>query len=269
MSGWLDWLEKIDPLFKASKKGAYAIAKQDSDNMEGIGRAIGWDWLTQEAQRNQKNPGRAIGKAAATAASIYAGGLLGGGAGGAGSAAGNAAGTFGSAGTAGVGPVMSGTAYEAAIEAAKQAAANGAVQSGNAAANGLLGFQGELSTIGNSGLLGGSAPQNVGIAHNTALDAIRYGNGDVMGNLGRWATSSPKGPAGMSAGDAKLGLMGMQMMQGEPEQRQPAPPPPPAAPPVQSSFTGYGDQPPPGIDPMTWAQLPDHLKKQLMMGRAA
>ena len=73
MSFWrklTEFHEKYDPLFKAGKKLTYDQVRQDSDNMEGIGRAIGWDWLEQEGKRNQGNPGRAIGKAAATAASI-------------------------------------------------------------------------------------------------------------------------------------------------------------------------------------------------------
>lgn len=244
MSFWrsiTDFHEKYDPLFKAGKKLTYDQVRRDSDNMEGLGRAVGWDWLEQEGKKNQKNEGRAIGKAAATAASIYAGGLLGG-ASGAGSAAGNAAG----AGVSGVGPVTSGTAYQAAIEAAKQAAANGAVQSGNAAANGLLNYGGELASVGEAnamgGLLGGSSPQNVGIAHNTAFDALRYSNGfsDAAGNLGRWATDGYK--SGFNGKNAQMGLQGLQMMDGgEQEQRPMPPPPPPAAPPPQSTFTGYGD----------------------------
>lgn len=257
---WTDILEQYDPLFKAGKKATYGMVKQDSDNMEGIGRAIGWDWLTEEAQRNQKNPGRAIGKAAVTAATIYGGGLLGGAGAGAGSAAGNAAG----AGVSGVGPVASGTAYDAALLAAQQAAGNGAVQSGNAAANGLLGYGGELASVGDAnaagGLLGGSSPTNAGIAHNTAFDAIRYSNGfaDAAGNIGRWATDGAKSPMGMSGKDAQLGMQGLQMMQPQQEPQRPAPPPPPAAPPPQSSFTGYGM----ANDP--FAGMTDEQKRKLL-----
>lgn len=120
--GWFrkltDWAEENDPLFKAGKKATYGMVKQDSDNMEGIGRAIGWDWLEQEGQKNQKNPGRAVGKAAATAASFYGGGLLGAGGAGAGSAATNAAGN--AALTSGTASANSVLAQELAREAAMQ-----------------------------------------------------------------------------------------------------------------------------------------------------
>ena len=266
MSFWrsiTDFHEKYDPLFKAAKKGAYQVAKQDSDNMEGIGRKLGWDWLTQEAQRNQQNPGRAIGKAAVTAATIYGGGLLGG-AGGAGGAAANAAGT----GVSGVGPVMSGTAYEAAIEAAKQAAANGGtglLQSGTAASNGLLPYGGELASVGDAnaagGLLGGSSPQSVHIAHNTAFDALKNANsfGEGMGNLKSWAMDGYKSPMSMSGKDAMMGMQGLQMMEGQQQPQPMAPPPRPAAPPPQSDFRGYGS------DPLANMSEEDKRKLLLMM----
>lgn len=241
-----DWLEKHDPLFKAGKRATYGMVKQDSDNMEGIGRALGWDWLTQEAQTNQKNPGRGLGKAAATAASIYAGGLLGGAGGVGGSVTTNAA------GTAGIGPVTSGSAYTSMMEAAKQAAANGAangvVQSGNAATNGLLNYGGELASVGDAnaagGLLGGSQPVNAQIAHNTAWDALKNSNsfGEGMGNLKSWAMDGRGSPMKMSVKDAQMGMQGLQMMQPQQEPQRPAPPPPPAPPMPPSNFQGYGQQ---------------------------
>lgn len=262
-----DWTEEHDPLFKLAKKGAYSVAKQDSDNMEGIGRKLGWDWLTQEAQRNQQNPGRAIGKAAATAASIYAGGLLGGGAGGAATTAGDAVGT----GVAGAGPVTSGTAYEASLQAAKTLAEQQAAQQAatEAAMKGLLGYQGELASVGEAnaagGLLGGSSPTSAGIAHNTAFDAVKNANGfgDAMGNLGRWATDGAKSPAGMSGKDAMTGLQGLQMMQSPQEQRPMAPPPRPSAPAQAPSFGGY-QMSPIGSSSDPFAGMSEEDKRKLL-----
>lgn len=73
-SDLLDEWAKFDPAFKAMKQGANRAIKHDSQNMETIGQKLGWDWLTQEAQKNQKNPGRAAGKAAQAAATWYLGG---------------------------------------------------------------------------------------------------------------------------------------------------------------------------------------------------
>jgi hypothetical protein len=76
------------------KELLYKPVKQDSRNLEKLGQAWNIPWLESEANRNVDNPGRAVGKAAATAATWYLGGLLGSGAGAAGqgaAVAGNAA----------------------------------------------------------------------------------------------------------------------------------------------------------------------------------
>lgn len=56
------------------KKPLYYLVKKDSEGMESIGRKLGWDWLVNEGQKNQQNPGRAVGKAAQAAATWYLGG---------------------------------------------------------------------------------------------------------------------------------------------------------------------------------------------------
>jgi hypothetical protein len=132
------------------KKPFYAVAKQDSDNMEGIARAVGWDWLEDEAKTNQKNPGRAIGKAAGYAVGSMLGGWLGGAGGAAGSAAteaGTAAGT---------------TAAEVAAEqAAMQGGQVAATGAGDAGLLGMTTAQSapgagayELGTVGEQATLG-------------------------------------------------------------------------------------------------------------------
>lgn len=233
------------------KRGLYKLVKNDSALMGKIGEELNWDWLEQESKKNREDPSRALRKAAVTAASIYAGGALGGAAGGAGGAAGGVSG-----GTAGVGPVVSGTAYETAMQAAQQAAMQSAQQG---ATQGLLGYGGELASVGEAnamgGLLGGSQPANVGVAHNTAFDAIRNSGslGEVGGSLKNWATSGYKSPfnasggngllGGMDAKSAQMGMQGMGMLSPQEEQQRPmAPPPPPAQPMPPSDFQGYGMQ---------------------------
>lgn len=227
-----DWLEKNDPLFKAGKRATYGMVKNDSDNMEGIGRAMGWDWLEQEGQRNQKNPGRALGKAAATAATFYAGGLLGAGGGAAGNAAGNAAGTVAS----NAGPVASTWATDSALLAAKQAAEQGAVQSGTAGMNGLL-AQEAAREAGIQSL--SQIPQGLGTQ--MSLGNTGY---SVQGGLNQATGGLLGGQGGLNSQQAKLGMQGLQMLEGgqEQQQRPMAPPPPPAAPMPPSDFQGYGQQ---------------------------
>jgi len=204
--GWFrkltDWAEENDPLFKAGKKATYGMVKQDSDNMEGIGRAIGWDWLEQEGQKNQKNPGRAVGKAAATAASFYGGGLLGAGGAGAGSAATNAAGN--AALTSGTASANSVLAQELAREAAMQQLAQ--------MPQGL----GSAMSLGNTGY-------SVGGGFNQATGGLLSGANDKQLQMGM------KGVGLLEGGQ-------------EQQQRPAAPPPPPAAPMPPSDFQGYGQQ---------------------------
>ena len=55
----------------------YKPVEQDSRNMAKLGNALGWDYLEQEGKENVGNPGRAVGKAAAHAATWYLGSGLG------------------------------------------------------------------------------------------------------------------------------------------------------------------------------------------------
>lgn len=57
---------------------AYPIIRQDNRVIAELGRGLGWDGLTEEAKKNQQNPGAGLTKAAGGALSWYLGGLLGG-----------------------------------------------------------------------------------------------------------------------------------------------------------------------------------------------
>lgn len=67
-------MSMFDDLLDALKKPLYWGVKKDSEGVESLARMLGWDGLVNEAQTNQKNPGRAVGKAAQTAATWYLGG---------------------------------------------------------------------------------------------------------------------------------------------------------------------------------------------------
>lgn len=56
------------------KNPLYWLIKQDSRGAAELGRATGWDFLRDEGKHNQENPGRALGKAATSAALWYLGG---------------------------------------------------------------------------------------------------------------------------------------------------------------------------------------------------
>jgi hypothetical protein len=60
------------------KKPFLRVAQIDSQNLKHLGQDWNLPWLENEAAHNEKNPGRAITKAAEYAAMWYAGGLLGG-----------------------------------------------------------------------------------------------------------------------------------------------------------------------------------------------
>lgn len=94
------------------KRPLYALARQDSRHASDIGRALNWDWLKNEGKENQRNPGRAVGKGAAAAATWYLGGP----------AWGTAANAAGSAAEV--------TAEQAAQQAAQQAVQQGLAQGG-------------------------------------------------------------------------------------------------------------------------------------------
>jgi hypothetical protein len=114
------------------KELLYKPVKQDSRNLEKLGQAWNLPWLENEANRNVDNPGRAVGKAAATAATWWLGNYGGDyGLGAAGSTAGNAAGTAASAAAS-----AAANAFPAALssmpvsEIAKLAAQNPAMYEG-------------------------------------------------------------------------------------------------------------------------------------------
>jgi hypothetical protein len=102
------------------------VAQLDSQNLKHLGQKWNIGFLEDEAAHNEKNPGRAITKAAEYALAGYLGGLYGGPEG-AGGAAGE--GAIG----AGTGAAASGAvdmaAEQAAVQAAEQAAAQGATSS--------------------------------------------------------------------------------------------------------------------------------------------
>lgn len=104
----------------------------------------------------------------------------------------------------------------------------------------------------------------MGLAGTKAVSDAYFGNAapavqKTAGLLGRFG--SP-----MSAGQANTALLGMNMLnQGQAPQQPMPPPPPPAPPPAPSNFAGYGQQPPPGMDPMTWARMSPEDKKRISM----
>lgn len=93
------------------------LTSRASQNVKHLGEDWNLSYLEQEGAKNEKNPGRAYGKALGSVASWYLGGLLGGASGAGGAATGSG---LSAAGEAGVG---AGTI--AAEEAAKQAAMQG------------------------------------------------------------------------------------------------------------------------------------------------
>jgi hypothetical protein len=101
-----------DLLYKGS------MIKEVSQNAKHLGQMWNIPSLEEEGAKNEKNPGRAIGKAAAYTAGAYLGGLLGGAAGAGGEAAGSSAAAAGDADMAAVQAGM--TADQAAQLAAAQ-----------------------------------------------------------------------------------------------------------------------------------------------------
>ena len=196
------------------KKPLYKIVKQDSRNTAWLGNALGWQGLEDEANKNVANPGRAVGKAAASAAAWYLGALAGAGGADAGAAAdtGGAAadaaipmtGMFANAGGAGINSLTQQQLADMAIQAANQQAPASSSLLGNTA--GLM----------KSSLLdpapGVTLPgHGIGAAVDSAL--INNGGGQAASYLNSLLGRS--GVMGGSAGSkgTQLGLMGLQMMQ--------------------------------------------------------
>lgn len=67
-------MSMFDDLLDALKKPLYWGVKKDAEGVESLARMLGWDNVVQAAQRDQANPGHAVGKAAQTAATWYLGG---------------------------------------------------------------------------------------------------------------------------------------------------------------------------------------------------
>lgn len=222
------------------KELIYKLVKQDSRNAAKLGNAIGWDYLEQEGNRNVQNPGRAVGKAAATAATWYLGGLMGG----AGSAAGEGANAAGN--------VAGSAATDTASELAKQEALNSAqyaMQQGMLSSGGLMSGQAGMSGAMESALT------DSGYTPSSLMNAAKYGPGSgqgmmqTMGNYGRGLMGRVSSP-GFKEGAARdfAFRQGMSMMQ--PQQQQYTPPPPPR----------YQD---PG--PMISPYMTEEEKRRLMM----
>jgi hypothetical protein len=283
------------------KELLYKPVKQDSRNLEKLGQAWNIPWLENEANRNVDNPGRAVGKAAASAATWWLGHY--GGDYGLGSAAGSAA-----SGAAGVGAqaavnaaVEAGkiTAAEGARIIAEQAAMEAAKQGATQAATGgikegLLGgwnsLKDGIGSMGDSaqGLLyravpGAGKEQTSMLAQQTG-DFGAYGLGKTMeaastaqglsplqqfaGQYGGKALGLLGGAGGNMADAKKAEMMKMGMGLLEPQQpQQPMPQPMPRqqAPqePLPLPYTNSLQGPPPGMSMQEW----EKLKRMKMMGR--
>lgn len=141
------------------KEPLYKIVAHDSRMSKKVGNAIGWDYMEEEADKNTKNPGRAVGKAAAYALGSYLGGAMAGGSG---------------SGAAGAGEAAGGAGAAATEAAAGGAAAAGGYASTDAAIMALSQPLGqEMMTQAGGGLLSGLSGGN---AATTKL-AMQMGSG--------------------------------------------------------------------------------------------
>jgi len=226
VSNWFsDLIEKaarIDPLFKGLKDATYKGIEFDSQGMESLGRRMGWDWLVQEGQRNQKNPGRAAGKAAQTAATWYLGGPAWSGASEAGTAAQLAAqqaaatsaysglgatggGMFGQA----LGQTAASVANEGAKTAAEIAAEEAAKQAAQQAAQQSVG-QAATTQPGMFNMVPGvtqGSPQHLAILEQNA--GMGGSASDLTAQAARGALSNKQGLADSFLNTAKADLAGM------------------------------------------------------------
>lgn len=185
--------EKIDPLGHKLMK---AVARQDSKNISGIaGTAAGWfggdnTWLgsrfndlKDEADKNQADPTRAIGRAALTAGAIFGGGAalgaMGGGAGAGAGAAGGGAGITGAVGA---------TAPEWGAGLASSAGL-GTAGTGSLGAGGLsaAGYGGLGSGITGAAGAGGAG---AGITGYMGMAAPSYGSAGSLNAFGTAGTGS-------------------------------------------------------------------------------
>lgn len=184
------------------KDALYDQVKRDSQNARHIGEDLNWDFLAAEGKKNEKNPGRAIGKAATAALTWYLGG----------------------------------PAWGAAGNAANSAVPPMAEMGGQTAMNAANAMQPAMAGLGSSME---SALQDTGYTPSSLMNAFRYGpdSGQGMGQtMSNFASNKGMGlmhqaqnnPMGLLGNDnVKRYAMrqGMDMMQ--PQQYQSPPPPPP------------------------------------------
>ena len=250
------------------KRPFYQIAAQDSRNLKQSFNRVGFDWGEKEADKNIDNPGRAIGKAATSAALWWLGAN---GAEAAAPAAGAAAGAGAAGSAAGTAALTAAeiaaeqAAQIAAEEAAKQALSQGGqgiLQTGaqETASQGLL--QGSVNTVPvanttmEAGLMDtGYTPSSFWNALNnpkaSAVSAANRGLGTSMSQTGLLSSGSGTGKGGMLATQ-----MGMKMM--APEQQ-----PPPQAPPPRQQASPEPLATPYGNGLLTHEQMTEEQKRML------
>lgn len=225
------------------KNPLYWLVKQDSRAASELGRALNLDYLTEEGKRNQENPGRALTKAAASAATWYLGGLMGA------EAAGAGQGVLGAAAEGAKGLTAAEiAAQEAAL--ASQGLMGGAApaieqgasmipQGANALAPQGWGTNVMESALTDTGYTPSSLFQafnNANAANNTSLsqNLAAYGR-QGMANL---KNGSMFNQALASMDDPKARLA-MKMLEPQPQPQAPAAPPPRQGP-IEPLPTPYG-----------------------------
>ena len=247
-----------------AKDALYKLVKQDSRNAEWLGNALGWDYLEEEGKKNIGNPGRAVGKAAAAAATWYLGGLLGSGAGAAGTAAGE---TAGAAAEMTAEQIAAQLAEQAAAETAKQAAVEAAKQGASQIPQGIANtMETGLLESGYTPSSIAQAIKNTGETTPMSQNLLNYGKQKVADAQ----SGSLLNRVDANANDPQSSQM-MRMGQGllSPEQPQPQRQAPPQQQgPVEPLPNPYGNSlnsmhvngPPPG---MSWEEW---LRRKQMMG---
>lgn len=228
-------MEKIDPLAHGLSEN---LMQTESKLIEGGARAVGADFVAEEAQRNQDKPGEGWAKATLFALPFLTGGAS------AGGQVGALAGQTGQAATA------------ASLTAEDLAMMQAAGQMGGLAPEAWAGYGGmgvAQNGLGSGGLLS----QMQGAWNNPS--SLMSSNG-LLANTGRTAMSNMAG-GGASGNKMQMMRMGMGMM--EPQQPQgpmpSAPPrgqqdPGPLASPYQQGMNSM-DMPPPGMSMEQWMEL--------------
>lgn len=213
------------------KDALYDQIQRDSQNVKHLAEDWNWGFLEEEAKKNEKNPGRAAGKAATAAATWYLGGPLW-------NSLGSGANAAGQAANAAI-PAMAEMGGQTAAEVAKQMAQQGMLQGAQQGA-----MQGLMSGAYDAMVPGIGSQQAQMLAAQTG-DMGAYGLGKTMESAGYakdlpWQESIKGQGAGLLSGLGRPGPMGdmgrrMMMNQGmgmlQPEQPMQAPPPPRYEPP--------------------------------------